>query len=123
MIKPGARRRADEREAREIEPDRARARALPDHDVEAEVLHRGIEAFFDDARQPVHFVDEQHVAVVEVGEDRGEIAGAFEGGSARRLEPRAHLVRDDPGEARLAEPGRPREQDVVDGLARVASPR
>ena len=40
---PGARGRADEREARQVEPDRARARALADHDVEAEVLHRGIE--------------------------------------------------------------------------------
>ena len=80
----GARRGRDEREAREVEPDRARTRALADHDVEAEVLHCGIEALLDDARQPVHLVDEQHVAVVEVGEDRGEVAGAFECGPTRR---------------------------------------
>ena len=82
---PGARGGADEREARQVEADRARARALADHDVEAEVLHRGIEDLLDDARQPVHLVDEQHVAVVEVREDRGEVAGPLERGTARGL--------------------------------------
>ena len=94
----------------------ARARALPDHDVEAEVLHRRIEALLDDARQPVDLVDEEHVAVVEVREDRGEVAGPFERGTARGVQARAHLVGDDPGQRGLAEPGRTREQHVVDGL-------
>ena len=67
--------------------------------------------------KPVHLVDEQHVAVVEVGEDRREVAGPFERGSARRRDARAHLVGDDAAEARLAEAGRAREQHVVDGLA------
>ena len=112
----GARGRADEREAREVEPDRARRRALADHDVELEVLHRGIEHFLDRPRQAVHLVDEQHVAVVEVREDRGEVAGALERGPARRLDARPHLGRDDPGERGLAESGRTGEQHVVDGL-------
>ena len=67
-------------------------------------------------------VDEQHVAVVEVREDRGEVAGAFERGAARRLQARAHLDGDDPGERRLAEPGRSGEQHVVDGLTALAWP-
>ena len=107
---------ADEREAREVEPDRPSTRALADHDVEAEVLHGGIEALLDDAREAVHLVDEQDVAVVEVREDRGEVAGPFECGATRRVEAGPHLVGDDPGEARLAEAGRTREQHVVDGL-------
>ena len=47
---PGARGGADQREARELEPDRARRGALPDHDVELEVLHRGVEHLFHRAR-------------------------------------------------------------------------
>ena len=65
----------------------------------------------------MHLVDEQHVAVVEVREDGGEIAGPFERRPARGVEARAHLVGDDAGQARLAEPGRAGEQHVVDGLA------
>ena len=65
-------------------------------------------------------VDEQHVAVVEVREDRGEVAGPLERGSARRLEARAHLGRDDAGERGLAEARRPREEHVVDGLPALA---
>ena len=89
----GARRRAHEREAREIEPDRARRRTLPDHDVELKVFHRGIEHLFDRARKAVDLVDEQHAAVVEIGEDRGEIAGPLERGPAGGLHARAHLGR------------------------------
>ncbi len=64
----------------------------------------------------MHLVDEEDVAVVEVREDGGEIAGPFERGTAGGVQPRAHLVGDDPGQARLAEAGRTGEQDVVDGL-------
>ena len=63
----------------------------------------GIQHFFDRARQAVDLVDEQHAAVVEVGEDRGEVAGPFERGTARGLHARAHLGRDDAGERGLAE--------------------
>ena len=45
-----------------------------DHDVDLEVLERRIEDLLDDRRQPVDLVDEQHVARLEVGEDRGEVA-------------------------------------------------
>ncbi len=114
---PGAGGGADEREAGQVEPDRLRARTLADDDVEAEVLHRGIQALLDDTREAVHLVDEQHVAVVEVREDGGEVARPLERGPARRRDARAHLGRDDAGQARLAEAGRTREQHVVDGLA------
>ena len=86
----------------QIEADRARRRALPDHDVELEILHRGIQDFFDRAGQAVDLVDEQHAAVVEVGEDRGEVAGPLERGTARGLHARAHLGRDDSREGGLA---------------------
>ena len=57
-----ARRRADQRERREIDLHRARRRPLADDEVELEVLHRRIEDFLDRRIEPVDFVDEQHVA-------------------------------------------------------------
>ena len=57
----GARGRADQRERRQVELDRARRRALADHDVDLEVLERRIEDLLDDRRQAVDLVDEQHV--------------------------------------------------------------
>jgi hypothetical protein len=57
-----ARGRADEREARQVEPHRARADPLADQQIELEVLHRGIEDLLDRGREAVDLVDEQHVA-------------------------------------------------------------
>ena len=45
---PGARRRADQRERRQVELDRTRGRPFADHDVELKILHRRIQHFFDD---------------------------------------------------------------------------
>ena len=110
----------DQREAREVEADRSRRRALADHDVELEVLHRRVEHLFDRARQAVDLVDEQHVAVVEVGEDGGEVTGALERGTAGDAQPDAHLLGDDARERGLAQARRTGEQDVVGGLAPAA---
>jgi hypothetical protein len=65
----------------------------------------------------VDLVDEEDVAVVEVGEDRRQVAGALERGTARDAQADVQLRRHDAGERRLAEPGRAGEQQVVDGLA------
>ena len=111
-----ARGRAHQREPGQVESDRARRRPLADEDVELEVLHGGIEDLFDGAGQPVDLVDEQHVAVLQVGEQRGQVAGADQRRPRGDAQPDAHLRRHDAGQRRLAEAGRPREQQVVDGL-------
>ena len=107
---------ADQREARQVEPDRARRRTLADHDVELEVLHRRVEHLLDRAREAVDLVDEQHVAVVEVGEDGGEVAGAFECGTAGDAQADVHLLGDDARQRGLAEAGRTGEEEVVGRL-------
>ena len=88
------RRRPDEREPRQGQPQRARARALPKDDVQMELFHRRVEDFLDHAREAVHLVDEQHGAVLEIREDRGEIAGPLYGRAARDLYRYAELVGD-----------------------------
>ena len=62
-------------------------------------------------------VDEEDVALLERGEDRGEVALALERRPGDRADPDAELLADDVREARLAEPGRADEQDVVERLA------
>ena len=55
--------------------------ALADDDVELEVLHRGIEDLLDGPTEAVDLVDEEHVALVELREDRREVAGALQRGT------------------------------------------
>ncbi len=116
----GARRRADQRERRQVELHAARRRPFADHDVDLEVLERRIEDLLDDRRQPMDLVDEQHVARLEVGEQRGEIARALEHRARRLAQVHAELVRDDVRQRRLAEARRAEQQHVIERLAALA---
>ena len=107
-------------EAGQVETDRAGRRAFADQDVEPAVLHGRIEHLFDRAVQPVDLVDEQHITVLEVGQQRGEVAGSREHRAGRDAETGAHLGRDDPREGRLAETRRACKEEVVDGLMALA---
>src|SRR5207249_11861574 len=55
--------------------------------------------------------------VVEIRQDRGEVAGTLERGAAGDSHPRIELVGDDAGERGLAEARRTGEQEVVERLA------
>ena len=118
---PGARGGADQRERREVDLDRARRRPLADDEVELEILHRRIENFLDRRIEPVDLVDEQHVALLEIGEQRREIAGLGDHRARGRAEVDAELARDDLRERRLAEPGRADEQHVVERFAAASA--
>jgi hypothetical protein len=69
----------------------------------------------------VDLVDEEDVALAEAGQDRGHVALALQRGAGRRAQPDAELLTDDEGEARLAEPRRPDQEEVIERLA--AGPR
>ena len=93
---PGAGGGADQRERRDLERDGGRARALADDDVDPEVLHRHVEHLLGRPRHPVDLVDEQDVAVVQPGQDRGEVAGVGDrraaGEPQRRASSRAAMI-------------------------------
>ena len=112
----GARRRADERERRNLERERPRRVPLPDDDVEPEVLERRVEHLLDGARQPVDLVDEEDVARLQRGQDRRHVALPLERRPGDAADADAELLADDVREARLAEARRPDEQDVVERL-------
>ena len=111
------RRGADHRERLEAEAERPGRRALADHDVERVVLHRRVEDLLDRAVEPMDLVDEQDVALLERGQDRGQVAGALDGRARRVFDVDAQLARDDRGQGRLAQAGRPVQEDVVGGLS------
>ena len=90
---------------------------LPDHDVELVVLHRRVEDLLDRRRHPVDLVDEEHLAFLEVGQHRREVARLLEHGPGGRPHRDAELVADHVGERRLPEARRAVEQDVVERLA------
>ena len=113
----GARRRADEREVGEVDLHRARRRALADDEIELEILHGGIEDFLHRRIEPVDLVDEQHVARLEIGELRREIAGLGDHRAGGRAEIDAEFARDDLRQRRLAEPRRADEQHMVERVA------
>src|SRR3954469_6587451 len=114
---PGPRRRADERERRQVERHDLGARPLPDRDRQPSVLHRRIERLLERAREPVDLVDEEDAARLEGGQERGDVALALERRARRLHEGHVELLGDDLRERRLPEPGRAREQDVVERVA------
>ena len=120
---PRARRRADERERRQVERERPRGRPLADDDVEPEVLERRVEDLLDGAVQPVDLVDEEHVARLERGQDRGDVALSLERRAGDLPDRDVELAADDLRERGLAEARRAREQHVVERLAATDAPR
>ena len=114
---PRPRRRADDRERLQAEPEAPRRRPLADHHVERVVLHRRVEDLLDRPVEAVDLVDEQDVALVERGQDRGEVAGPLDRRAARVADVDLELAGDDRRERRLAEAGRAVEEDVVGGLS------
>ncbi len=113
---PRAGRRADDGERLETQAEAARRRPLPDHDVERVVLHRRVEDLLDRAVQAVDLVDEEHVALLQRGEDRGQVTGTLDRGSGRVADVHPELPSDDRRERRLAQTGRAVQQDVIGRL-------
>ena len=113
--RPG--RGADDREGLEAEAQRPSGRTLADHHVQRVVLHRRVEDLLDRAVEPMDLVDEQDVALLQRGEDRGEIAGPLDGRPRSVLDVDPELARDDRGEGRLAQARRAIQEDVVGCLS------
>src|SRR2546423_6052923 len=113
--------RADAREVRQWQRGRARPHSLPEHRVETKIFERGIQRLFDDRVQSVDLIDEENITRAQVQEDRAEGALVIDRGAGADLDGNAQLVGDDVRQRGLAEPGRPAQEHMLDGL--VAAPR
>jgi hypothetical protein len=112
----GARGGADQRERRQIELDGTRGRALADHDVELVVLHRRIEHFLDHRAQAMDLIDEQHIARLQIGQDRRQVAGPLQHRSGGLAQADAEFGGDDVRQRRLAQARRSEDQHVIERL-------
>ena len=92
-----------EGERLQVDADGAGTWAFADDQVELEILHGRVEDFLDRRLQAVDFVDEQHVARLQVGEDGGEVSGALDDRAGGGAEAYAELAGDDLGERGLAQ--------------------
>src|SRR5690606_14939849 len=110
---PGPGGGADEGERGDVQGDRGGSRPLADDDVDPEVLHGDVEHLLGGAGHAVDLVEEQHLALAQGGQDRGEVPGPFDGGAGGDAQRGAQLGRDDHGQGGLAESGAARHQDVV----------
>ena len=69
---------AHQREAGQVDPDALGAGALADHDIQRVVLQRGVQHLLHLPGQAVDLVDEQHIALLQVGQQGGKVAGSFQ---------------------------------------------
>ena len=116
---PGAGRGPHDGERRQLERDGGGPGALADDDVDPEVLHGQVEHLLGGAAHPVDLVEEEHLALVERGQHRGEVAGVLDGGPAGDPDRLLDLGGDDHGQGGLAQAGRAGQQHVV---GRAAAP-
>lgn len=113
----GPRGGGDKGEGTDVHDVSARSGALADDDVELVILKGGVEFFFEHGLEAVNFVEEEDLALADVGEDGGEVTLNLQGGAGGLLEAYVELIGDDGGQGGFAEAGRAEEQDVIEGFA------
>ena len=106
-----------QREAGQVDADALGAGALADHDIQRVVLQRRVEHLFHLPGQAVDLVDEEHVALLQIGQQGGKVAGLLDGRAAGDADLHPHLVGDDARQRRFAQARRAVEQDVIHRLA------
>ena len=108
---------ANQRESGQIDAHRLGHRPGADHQIELEVLERRVEDFLDCRTEPVDLVDEKDVLRLEVRQNRSQVARALQDRTGGGPQRRAHLPGDDVRQGRLAQPGGPEQQHVVQSFA------
>jgi hypothetical protein len=91
----------DEGEGVEVNLNGAGGGTFVNEDVNAVVLHGGVEVLFDDGGEAMDLVDEEDVVPFEGGEQSGEVTGLIEDRPGGYFEADLELVGDDVGEGGL----------------------
>ena len=107
---------ADQRERLDVELNALGVRAVAHHHVDAKVLDRRVQRFFDGRAQAMNLVDEQDVGARHARQKPGEHALVLHRRAAGHEQLRAHLFGQDVRQRRLAQAGRTAQQDVVERL-------
>ena len=98
----------------------AGAGALADDEIDAKILHGGIEDFFDGWLEAVNFIQKENFLAFERSEDSGEVAFAFEQRTGAGFDRNVEFIGDDLGESGFSEAGRAVKQNVIESFAAAA---
>src|SRR5437879_2314933 len=99
-----------------LERMRPRRRPLPNNDVQLVIFQRRIKQFFQHRLQPVNLVDEQHLLVLQVRDNRGQVTFDLHQRRRRRLKVHPQLIGDDVRQRSLPQSRRPVQQHMIHGL-------
>ena len=105
-----------EREPLDRHRDRLCLGPVRQPDLDLEVLHRRIEKLLDDRPESVDLVDEQDVALAQIGQRADQVTGLLERRAGFGVDVDAQFARDELGERGLAKSGRAKEQRVIERL-------
>src|SRR5271169_4215672 len=94
----------------------SRARALADYQIDSKILHGRIENFFERGLQPMNFVEEKEIALVERSKHGGEVALFLEQRAGANLDRHAHFICENLRESGFAQTWRAIEQNVIERL-------
>ena len=106
----------DEGEARKIEADGAGGGALINDDIDSKIFDGGIEVLFDHFGEAVDFVDEEDIALLQTGEETGEVTCFFDGRTGSGADGGVHFRSENVSERGFAEAGGATEEEVIEGL-------
>ena len=98
----------------------ARAGSLADDQIDAKILHRGIQNLFHSRLQAMNFVEKENFLGFKRRENRGEIAFALEQRASAGFDRNVKFVGDDLRQRRLAESRRTVKQNVIERFAAAA---
>src|SRR6267154_592236 len=99
----------------------SRSRPLPDDQVHAKIFHRRIQHFLHGRLQAVNFIKKEDFLFFERGQDRGQVAFAFQQRSRTGLDRHVQFVGDNLCQSGLSETRRSIEQRVVQRFVAAAS--
>ncbi len=101
----------------EVDLDGACRRTFVDHDVDAVILHGGVQVLLNHRRETVDLIDEQHIVRLKRGEQSGQITGFVKHRTRGDLEAYAQLVGNDVAQGSLAQSRRTEQQHMIQALA------
>src|ERR1700733_5778858 len=103
----GARRRANQRELIQLIGMHARPGPLPDNQIHAKILHRGIQNFLQRRLQAMNLIQKEKILRLERCKDRRQVAFLLQQRPRTHFDRRTHLVRQNLRQGRLSQARRP----------------
>ena len=97
----------------QIQTDGVGGGAFADDDINGIVLHGGVQDLLHRAVQAVDLIHKENIILVQVGQQRRQIAGLFDGRAGSDADIDAHLGGDNARQRGLAQARRAVQQHVI----------